>query len=56
MVEKQFQTNAFSFFLRKVAIVSKDLIVIGSCFQVVGESTFANAERSFKNKTLFANG
>ena len=29
-VEKQFQTNMFSVFLRMVSIVSKDLIVIGS--------------------------
>ena len=35
MVEKQFQTNKFSVFLRKVSIVSEDLIVIGNVFVCV---------------------
>ena len=36
---KQFHRNIFSPFLRKVFIVSEDLIVIGSCFQTVGAAT-----------------
>ena len=38
MVEKQFQTNIFSF-VWKLSIVSEDLIVIGSWFQIVGVAT-----------------
>ena len=36
MVEKQFQTNMFKMLFRKVAVVSEDLLVTGSWFQVVG--------------------
>ena len=38
MVEKQFQTNVFSF-LQKVSTVSEDLIVIENWFQIVGAAT-----------------
>ena len=40
MVEKQFQTNTvFSVCLQKVFLVSEDLIVIGSRFQIAGTET-----------------
>ena len=39
MVEKQFQTYMFSFFLQKVSIFSEDLIAIASGFQMVGAAT-----------------
>ena len=40
MVEKQLQSNMLSgLFLRKVSIVSGDLIIIGGLFQIVGAAT-----------------
>ena len=33
------QTNMFSVFYKKMSIVSEDLIVIGSCFQIVDAAT-----------------
>ena len=38
-VEKKFQTNIVFICLRKVAIVSEDLILIGRSFKIVGADT-----------------
>ena len=47
-------SNKYVFsFLRKVSTVSEDSIVIGRSYR---ESTFANIQLSFWNKTLFGNG
>ena len=53
MVEKQFQANTFSVLLRKVSIVSEDLIVIPNCWRSHRESKFVNIQLRFRNKTLF---
>ena len=46
MVEKQFQTNKFTFFMKGIP----------KCWRSHRESTFVNIQLSSRNKKLFGNG